>query len=159
MYNDAVHPDARARRDARWLWALLAVFLVRIVAQPLSLVVDSPLLPPFDAWYSGVVPYGWLLASQIVMAAGLIVVVRRVATGRTRPRRAAGLAAIGVGVVYGSVMVVRLVLGLTMLREHGWFARPLPTVVHIALATFLIVYGRYHLVRLKPDTTDHAHTL
>ena len=150
MYNHDVHADARAHRHARWLWALLAVFLVRIVAQPLSLVVETPLLPPFDAWYSGVVPYGWLVSSQIVMAAGLIVVVRRLATGRTAPRRSFGLAATGVGAVYGGVMVVRLLLGLTLLREHGWFARPLPTFVHIALATFLIVYGRYHLEGRAP---------
>jgi hypothetical protein len=145
MYNLDVHPDVHARRYARWLWALLAVFLVRIVAQPLALVGTVPILPPFDAWYSGVVPYGWLVSSQIVMAAALIVVVRRVADGRTEPRRSIGLAAIGVGAVYGGVMVVRLILGLTILREHGWFGRPLPTVVHIALAAFLIVYGRYHL--------------
>ena len=145
MYNLDVHPDVRARRYVRWLWALLAVFLVRIIAQPLALVVEMPILPPFDAWYSGAVPYGWLVSSQVVMAAGLVVAVRRVATGRTQPRRSIGLTAIVLGAVYGGIMVVRLLLGVTILRDHGWFGKPLPTVVHIALATFLIVYGRYHL--------------
>ena len=60
-------------------------------------------------------------------------------------RRRLGLAILGVGALYFSVMMVRLALGTTLLSGHGWFDRPLPTVVHLALAGFLLVYGHYHV--------------
>jgi hypothetical protein len=52
--------------------------------------------------------------------------------------------------VYFAVMLWRLILGATILRGHWWFARPLPTVVHLALGAFLLVYGRYHMRFNRP---------
>jgi hypothetical protein len=40
-----------------------------MVAQPLSLVVHSAFLPPFESWHSGALPYGLLIASQVAILA------------------------------------------------------------------------------------------
>jgi hypothetical protein len=42
-------------------------------------------------------------------------------------------------------MLARLVLGATVLSSQRWFARPLPTIFHIVLATYLLLCGHYHL--------------
>ena len=46
------------------MWLLLLLFAFRVVAQPLALVVDSALLPPFESWHSAALPYGLLLADR-----------------------------------------------------------------------------------------------
>ena len=42
-------------------------------------------------------------------------------------------------------MVVRLMLGLTVLSSHYWFANHLPTFFHLVLASFMLVAGAFHL--------------
>jgi len=62
-------PAESSRRYAAGLWLFLALFAVRVVAQPLSLVVHSAFLPPFESWHSGALPYGLLIASQVAILA------------------------------------------------------------------------------------------
>jgi hypothetical protein len=133
------------RSYGRWLWLLLALFLVRVVAQPLAALTGWRWLPPFSAWQSGALPYPALLATQLIIAGAMAAGAAGVASGRTRPRRVIGLALAGVVVVYGGVMGARLVLGLTAFRGHWWLDAPLPTVFHLGLTTFIAVYGHYHL--------------
>ena len=47
------------------LGALTLVFLGRVLAQLMQCVYPIDYLPPFDAWQSGTLSYGWLLCSQI----------------------------------------------------------------------------------------------
>lgn len=119
------------------------MFLLRVVAQPLALTGIGP-LPPFEAWHSGVMPYGVLLASQLVIAGVLLVVAWRMSQNLVTARRRVGVVALAAGAVYFGTMIGRLVLGATALRDHGWFARPLPTIFHLVLAGFLLVYGHFH---------------
>lgn len=130
----------RRRRTGAVLWVLTALFAFRVVAQPLSLVTS--ILPPFDAWDSGVMPYGWLLTSQLLILVVLVVLTRRViAAGNTTEHRG-GRWIVWLGVVYFAAMAVRLVLGATLLRESNWFAHPVPTIFHLVLAAYVILYGR-----------------
>jgi hypothetical protein len=130
-----------------WLWALLAVFLVRVAAQPLAALSSWGWLPPFDAWQSGALPYPALLAGQLVLAGLMGWTAHRVSRRRTAPRpelgRALGLAA----GVYFAVMLARLVLGATTARGHWWLDAPLPTVFHLGLAAYLGVYAHFHARR------------
>src|SRR5258707_14035550 len=101
------------------------LFAVRVVAQPLALLV--PALPPCDAWASGVVPYPLLLASQIVILVLLGPGARRMYMGAVQMRRRRGQILLLVGAVYFASMALRFVLGTTILRGHAWFDRPIPT--------------------------------
>lgn len=48
------------------------------------------------------------------------------------------------GGIYFTTMLVRLVLGLTILSTNRWFSSILPTMFHLVLASYLLVYGHFH---------------
>ena len=50
---------------ALWLWALTALFAIRVISQPLALVIDFRWLPRFESWHSGVMPYPLLVVAQL----------------------------------------------------------------------------------------------
>jgi hypothetical protein len=125
---------------------LLALFVCRVVAQPLALVVHSALLPPFESWHSGALPYGVLLASQVLILAAAGWTAWRFSTGAVTPRRGVGLAAIVFGGVYFVGMVARLILGATVLSHVRWFASPVPTLFHLVLAGYVLLLGHFHYV-------------
>ena len=106
----------------------------------------SPLLPEFEAWHSGVLPYWLLVVSQVAILALLAWTARQFTSGAVQPWRPAGLAALTFGALYFTTMVVRLLLGLTLLSDRRWFASRLPTVFHLVLASYLLVFAWFHIV-------------
>ena len=133
-----------SQRYAPWLWLLLGLFTIRVLAQPIALQVHTPLLPTFESWHSGVLPYPVLVLSQV----GIILWLTRTAwtftTGAIAPRFKLGVVMMALGGVYFAAMVMRLLLGATVLGHERWFASPLPTVFHLVLATYLLLYGHFH---------------
>ena len=123
-------------------WLLVALFAARVIAQPLSLAVSS--LPTFESWHSAALPYALLLVSQLVILAILASATYRVSIGAVHPGRSLGAVALSLGAVYFLVMIARLLLGLTVLSHIRWFASPLPTVFHLVLAGWLLLYGHLH---------------
>jgi hypothetical protein len=111
-----VHSRAASRRHGWWLWWLLGLFVIRVLAQPLSLFVVAVFA--FLAW---------TLSSATVT-----------------PRRRVGMLVLVAGGTYLAAMLARLVLGATILSSEQWFARPLPTAFHLVLASVLLVYGHFH---------------
>lgn len=53
-----------SQRYAPWLWLLLGLFAIRVLAQPIALRVDSTMLPRFEACHSGLLPYPGLIFTQ-----------------------------------------------------------------------------------------------
>ena len=146
----AAHSE-RSRRFSFALWILFALFTLRVIAQPLALVVESAALPRFESWHSAALPYGVLLSSQILILVALGWTSWRFTVGDVPPRRATGTLALALGTAYLLTMVVRLVLGATVLSHVRWFASPLPTVFHMVLAMYLLVYGRFHYLHGGSD--------
>jgi hypothetical protein len=142
------------RRYATALWLLFFLFAVRVVAQPLALVVHSAILPPFESWHSAALPYGVLVASQIGILLALGVTAWRFTAGTVVPRRRTGALALVLGGLYLASMVVRLALGLTVLADVRWFASPLPTVFHIVLAASVLLFGQFHYIHGRPSPSD-----
>ncbi len=134
-----------SRRYACWLWVLLALFSFRVVAQLVQWRMDVPLLPSFEAWHSAVIPYGLLLAAQALILGFYGWVALAFWKGRVQPSRTSTWIWLSIGGVYAGVMVVRLVLGLTLMSSHYWFANHLPTFFHVVLASFMLVAGTFHL--------------
>lgn len=146
----ATMPNQQAQSDrfahsARWF--LTGLFTLRIVAQPLSLLV--PGLPAFDTWHGSVMPYPVLLASQLAILALMISVNIRL--GRHHPLPRPGLARMLTlfGWVYFMGMLVRLVVGQSIDAAPAWFDRPLPSFFHLVLATWILIVGR--------SFANHAH--
>ena len=131
-------------RYARWLWLLLALFVVRVLAQPLSLIIDTPLLPRFESWHSGVLPYPALVAAQVLIIAWFARTAWRFGKGDVVPSYRLGVFFLAFGSLYFLFMLARLLLGLTIKSDSRWFTSYLPTAFHLVLASWLLVYGRFH---------------
>lgn len=145
--------QATTRRD--W-WSIAAVsalwlaFLFRVAGQAVQRWFPLEFLPPFDAWQGSGIAYPALLASQVVIialvGAALCSIVHRArALGTTASRYV-----IFIGCAYFALMLLRLVLGLTVLSDSGWFTAWISTLLHLDLALIVILWGRdqHRLARL-----------
>ena len=121
---------------------LLVLFLGRVVGQILAATTAPRWLPPMARWYSGLMPYRWLLPTQIVflvlMTAMTIAVDRQSAPLGTLSAEA-GVWIVGASYVYALGMVVRSIrYALAPPERRGVL---IPIVFHFVLAGFLFAYG------------------
>ena len=133
------------RTTAAVLWVLLLLFLLRVIGQALVGLGRAPFLPPWHEWYSGLLPYPWLLASQILILAvfGKVCIdVSRDAGYFARVHPRLGTPVLIFGWLYFASMELRYFL----LRTHE-----VPVLFHTVLAIFLIVYATWQQ-RLKTGT-------
>lgn len=124
------------------LWLLLALFALRVLGQALVAFFDVGFLPPMTAWYSGLMPYEYLLPSQIAIVA----LMAKISVDFTRrsgffyeAKKPFATAWLWFGYLYLAAMVARAVL---------LWDRPIPIVFHWVLAAFVIAVGRSHRQRL-----------
>ena len=123
---------------------LLALFCVRVLAQLIQAVYPLSFLPAFSAWQSGALPYGMLLASQVLIVGFCTTVIWGLIHGTINAASRKGSWYLYGGGIYFGIMILRLVIGLTIAPDHFWFNAHLPTLFHLVLATFVIVYGHFH---------------
>ena len=138
-----------SRKYAPWLWVLLAIFICRVIAQLSLTMFDIPFLPPFEAWHSGALPYTQLLVSQVLIIVLMTFVALRFSQGIVEAKRWLGISLLAPGSLYFSVMVVRLLIGITGISEIVWFNRPIPSFFHIVLAAFVLLVGHYHYTQSR----------
>ena len=122
---------------------LLALFFARVLGQIVAATIAPPWLPPMRRWYSGLMPYRYLLPTQIVflvvMAVTTLSSARRSAPlGTTAP--AVGTWIIWASYAYALGMVVRSVRYASTPPERRGVL--IPIVFHFVLAAFLFTYGR-----------------
>jgi hypothetical protein len=123
---------------------LLVLFLGRVLGQILAATTAPAWLPPMNRWYSGLMPYRYLLPTQIVFLVVMTAMTVGVA-GRAPPlgtlSASAGAWIIWASYVYALGMVVRSVrYALATPERRGVL---IPIIFHFVLATFLFVYGSY----------------
>lgn len=140
----AVKAPRASRRHSPWLFGLAALFGLRVAAQPAAALTQWTWLPSFASWQSGALPYSWLLVLQLALLGWMLNTAFRIGRGLDRPSRRRGQVLAGIALVYGGVMVARLVLGLTWFRRHWWLDAPLPTLFHLVITTFVAVTAHYH---------------
>lgn len=134
-----------APRVAPLLWLLLFAFAGRVVGQLLVAVSGVTWLPPMEAWMSGLLPYPWLLLSQVViiLLAGKICLDFSRGSGwcvRTRPAFARGVFAFAC--LYLAAMLVRLAVSFH--PAAAWLGDRIPIAFHVVLASFLLVFSLWH---------------
>jgi hypothetical protein len=125
------------------LWALFALFCLRVAGQALVAFLGVEFLPPMEAWYSGLMPYRYLLPAQlaiIVLMAWICVDFSRRRGFFYRPRRVFAQEWLWFGYVYLAAMLARALF----LWDH-----PIPIVFHWVLAAFVIAVGLSHRRRLR----------
>ena len=96
-------------------------------------------------WYSGLMPYRYLLPSQIAIIALLIVMIRQVA-GDPPPNRPLAYFVLGFASLYVAAMIVRFVILRRRHPDFRWYeGGMIPILFHWVLAGFLITYGMERL--------------
>jgi hypothetical protein len=121
---------------------LLVLFLGRVVGQILAATTAPSWLPPMARWYSGLMPYRYLLPTQIVF----LVLMTAMTIGVARHTSPFGALSAGTGVwivwasyLYALGMVVRSIrYALASPERRGVL---IPIVFHFVLASFLFTYG------------------
>ena len=126
-----------------WMLALTVLFILRVLAQAVQWAGPVAFLPEFDAWQGSGLPYPALFASHVVIISLLIRVLLLVRADAVRPATWKHNACFILGGVYFAVMAVRLVAGFTLLSDVEWFASALPSLFHVVLASFILLFGHY----------------
>lgn len=133
---------ASSRAYAVVMLVLLVLFLGRVVGQALAATTAPSWLPPMARWYSGLMPYRYLLPTQIlfliVMVAMVVAVDARTATLGTLSVEA-GSWIVWASYVYALGMVGRAIRYVLAPRERRGVL--IPIVFHFVLAGFLFTYG------------------
>ena len=133
-------PSARAYAVVMAL--LLLLFLGRVVGQILAATTAPRWLPPMARWYSGIMPYRYLLPTQLVF----LVVMTAMTTAVDRATAPLGTLSAGTGawIVWASYVYA---LGMVARSIRYALAEPerrgvlIPIVFHFVLAGFLFAYG------------------
>ena len=102
-------------------------------------------LPPDESFQGSAMPYGLLLASQLLILALMLRVCLRIFHGGFAPHANRGRALLALGVLYLVAMLMRLGIGIAVPEASPWFRAWLPTAFHFVLAAFLIGLARLHL--------------
>lgn len=127
---------------------LLVLFLGRVVGQILVATVAPAWLPPMARWYSGLMPYRFLVPIQIVflilMTAMTIGVARESQPLGTLPARV-GTWIVLASYVYAFGMIARSIRYALAEPEHRGVL--IPIVFHFVLAAFLFTFGSAALER------------
>ena len=135
------------RQYAPWLFLLTALFAFRVFAQMATLQFSIPLLPGFEAWHSGSMPYGLLVFFQIIILATMIRTSHRAWKNSLTASRKMGAFLWGFGIVYLTLMIARLILGQTILEEYRFFSNTITTSFHFVLAAFVLTTA--HVLKQK----------
>ena len=137
----------RAQGLAPLLWVLLGLFVLRVSGQALVAFLDVRFLPPMEQWYSGLMPYQYLLPAQIAIIALMARICLDFTRGRGRfvaPHRFFAVYWLTFGWTYLAVMVARYPVQMALHPEMRWLGGTIPIFFHWVLAAFVIFVGLYH---------------
>ena len=125
-----------------------SLFALRVLGQVLVVTLSPRWLPSNEHWYSGVMPYRYLLPAQLALLAVMIVISSDIYRGQGMfaadwwSDAAVYLAVLSW--VYFAAMVVRYVLTMALRPELRWFRRTIPVWFHMVLAVALWAFADYH---------------
>lgn len=140
--------NGSVKRTAIMLWILLVLFVFRVVGQLIVVLWAPGFLPPMHAWYSGLMPYRYLLPVQILIVIFLTMITLDISRGSgfwARPKCGLGLLLWNFGIIYFFSMVIRYFLQMSWHSDQRWFGGTIPIVFHCVLATYIILLGKYYL--------------
>ena len=137
---------------SRVLWALLALFCARVLGQLLVATLGVSFLPPMEEWFSGLIPYPPLLASQLAIIVLFGWVATQFSRGRgwvTHPNLRLGRGLAIFGTLYLGAMVARYVIRMALYPLERWTGGSIPIFFHWVLAGFILTVALFHLRTAK----------
>ncbi len=130
------------------LLALLTLlFALRVLGQALVAFFGVTWLPAMEQWFSGLIPYPWLISIQILFLMLMAKIASEIWRGQgafamRRPHWAEFL--IKFSAVYAAAMVLRYALTMILRPDLRWHGNVIPIFFHFVLAGFIGVLGHYH---------------
>jgi hypothetical protein len=123
------------------LTLLLVLFIARVLGQVSVLLFQPRWLPPMKDWYSGLLPYRFLLPAQIAIIALMIAMIVQVGSDPP-PNRVLAYVICGFAAVYAVSMVIRFIILRRRHPDYRWYeGGMIPIMFHWVLAAFLFVYA------------------
>ncbi len=135
------------------LWVLMGLFCLRVLGQVLVEFLRVGFLPSSREWFSGLIPYPELLASQILiiaLQAKIGLDFTRQSGWSYRPRHLAGLLLLPFGAIYLTAMIIRYVLRMGLYPHERWTGGSIPIFFHWVLALYVITVGVHHWRQSRP---------
>jgi len=129
------------------MWVLTVLFSLRVFGQAVQRWLPQPWLPPFTAWQGSSTPYPLLLSIQLLILGAMATTSHRTWHGRTIVRRSAMKWLTGLGAIYLTGALARIVIGISIETAPAWFRAWISGVFHVVLASFLLAFAAYHLLR------------
>jgi hypothetical protein len=123
-------------KHAALLWLLTILFSLRVAGQAIQRWAPQSWLPPFDAFQGSSLPYGVLLASQLVILAAMAWFAFHI----PKPRRLL----LWAGGVYMAGSLARIAVGLLVPNAPAWFSTWIPASFHVVLAAYLLTLAHHH---------------
>ena len=124
-----------------------SLFALRVLGQVLVVTIAPRWLPANEHWYSGLMPYRYLLPSQLVLLAVMIVITVAVyqesAVFSGDLREAAAPYLVVLAGIYFASMIIRYLLTMIRHPERRWFQRTIPIWFHMVLAIALWSFADY----------------
>lgn len=130
------------------LAACTALFALRVAGQVVVVLWAPGWLPAMKHWYSGLMPYRYLLPAQLVLLTLMVLITYdtyRMAGFFAAGGWAAAATPLKVaGVLYFAAMAARYVLTMAFKPERRWLKQTIPIWFHMVLATALWTFGHVH---------------
>lgn len=131
-----------------WFLCLFTfLFLLRVAGHLLVKRQSPKWLPEEKYWRSGLMPYGPLLASQLLILALQTTLCHALLTGEgvlALHNPALGKGLLVLSALYALVMLFRFLLQLNLRPDLGPFDHAIPITFHLLLAAFLFTYATHH---------------
>jgi uncharacterized protein len=137
-----------SKNPAAVLWVLLALFVLRVLGQLIVVIAAPPFLPPMEEWLSGLIPYPYLLASQILIILLMMKMCRDVQRTKNfwgAPKHGLGEALVSFGSIYLTVMIIRYTIRMSLYPLERWTGGSIPIIFQWVLASFVLTLGVFHL--------------
>lgn len=138
MDQPSAFTSSQAKRYLPWLWLLTTLFLLRIAGQALHNLLGIELFNSEQLWMGSGILYPILLMSQLMTLSLMFFINGLIHNDKFRLSAEQSNAVRWISLVYTSVMIVRFLLGYTFLEGHSWFDKPIPTLMHLMLALYLL---------------------
>jgi hypothetical protein len=133
---------------APWLWLFTILLVFRVAGQLVVATTAPRWLPPMAQWQSGLVPYPFLVAVQLVvlwLMCSISIDFTRGAGFWVEPHPLLGRVVVIWSYLYAGAMVVRYAVRMSRRPDQRWLGGTIPIVFHTFVAAFQWIFGTYHV--------------
>ena len=130
------------------LWLCTVLLVARVAGQVIVVLRAPAWLPPMEQWQSGLVPYRFLLAVQIVVLALMLSISIDFSRGAgywVEPHPLLGRVVVYWSYAYFGAMVVRYIHRMITRPDQRWFGGTIPIIFHSIVAVFQWTFGWFHM--------------